>query len=594
MVRLAVNIGFILASVSVLKASLDNASGSLTKRLASFHPPLPPKSNNSWLTITGNTCHVRAKGAAQDDGPTILDAFSLCNNNHEILLDEYYVVNTVMNTTGLSNVQIQLSGTIQYTPNIAYWSANSIPLIYQNATTFWLLGGTNLHLFGGGTIDGNGQIWWDTFASNGEAGVAGGSSTVFARPVPLTIGNTHGALIEDLNIVYSPFWNNFVINSTNVEYRNISLRSVSFSSSVAANTDGWDIYRSCVHPHLSSEISLDLFTALFQRSCHYKGFGYCQIPQLTTDRVSDDDCVSLKPNSTNILVSNLNCNGSHGTSIGSLGQFAGETDIVENVLIENIVMANAQNGARIKVFGGNPSPTSVSGGGTGFVKNVTFSNYRVDNVDNPILIDQCYETAASVCAEFPSQLSISDVHYKNITGTASAAEKGVVVSLECSQPCNDITAQGINIVPPAPFHATFLCSNITSINEVRIVNDIEHLPKVLDAEPDKGDSSVGEGFRLEVMVIVATPSSEELDASVGAGVALLFNVELREVVNDKDDEFETEGVGSVVALLVVVEPNPMAITGTADVVSEKRLVVVIVLCWSSASMIIFSQMDVPP
>lgn len=58
----------------------------------------------------------------------------------------------------------------------------------------------------------------------------------------------------------------------------------------------------------------------------------------------------------------------HGISVGSLGQFAGETDIVENVLAENIVMANAQNGARIKVFGGNPSPTSVSGGGTGHVQ----------------------------------------------------------------------------------------------------------------------------------------------------------------------------------------------------------------------------------
>lgn len=58
----------------------------------------------------------------------------------------------------------------------------------------------------------------------------------------------------------------------------------------------------------------------------------------------------------------------HGTSVGSLGQFAGEVDIVENVMVENIVMANAQNGARIKVFGGNPSPTSISGGGTGHVR----------------------------------------------------------------------------------------------------------------------------------------------------------------------------------------------------------------------------------
>lgn len=53
------------------------------------------------------------------------------------------------------------------------------------------------------------------------------------------------------------------------------------------------------------------------------------------------DCVSFKPNSTNILVQNLHCNGSHGISVGSLGQYKGEVDIVENVLVYNISMFNA-------------------------------------------------------------------------------------------------------------------------------------------------------------------------------------------------------------------------------------------------------------
>lgn len=426
---------FILASAPVFGILLDDP-GSLSRRISPSLSSSALKTANPWLTITGNTCHVRAKGAGQDDGPTILEAFSLCNRDSNILLDGYYVVNTVLNTTGLINVQVQLSGTIQYTPNIAYWSPNSIPLIYQNATTFWLLGGNNIHVYGGGTIDGNGQIWWDEFASNGDAGVAGGSSTTFSRPVPLTVGRTNGGLFENLHIINSPFWHHMVINSSNVEFRNISIHSLSFSSAAAANTDGWDIYRS---DHITIRDSVI---------------------------VNDDDCVSLKPNSTNILVSNLSCNGSHGISVGSLGQFAGETDIVENVFVENIVMANAQNGARIKVFGGNPSPTSVSGGGTGHVQNVTFKNFHVENVDNPVLIDQCYETAASVCAQFPSDLRISDIHYDNVFGTASSAEKGVVVSLECSQPCDDITAEGTNITPPAPLKAQFVCSNITSLNEL--------------------------------------------------------------------------------------------------------------------------------
>ena len=53
------------------------------------------------------------------------------------------------------------------------------------------------------------------------------------------------------------------------------------------------------------------------------------------------DCVSFKPNSTEILVQNLYCNGSHGISVGSLGQYIGEVDIVKNVLVYNISMYNA-------------------------------------------------------------------------------------------------------------------------------------------------------------------------------------------------------------------------------------------------------------
>lgn len=53
------------------------------------------------------------------------------------------------------------------------------------------------------------------------------------------------------------------------------------------------------------------------------------------------DCVSFKPNSTEILVQNLHCNGSHGISVGSLGQYKGEVDIVENVLVFNVSMFNA-------------------------------------------------------------------------------------------------------------------------------------------------------------------------------------------------------------------------------------------------------------
>ncbi|EIN05315.1 hypothetical protein PUNSTDRAFT_146014 [Punctularia strigosozonata HHB-11173 SS5] len=382
------------------------------------------------------TCKVKALGAGQDDGPNILAAFERCGKNGRITLDEYYVVDTLLLTTGLKNVEIDLSGTVQYTPDIAKWSPQSLFLTYQNATTFWFLSGDNIHLYGGGTLDGNGQVWWEHQAAFPNAGTAGGSSRTFARPVPLTVGNASNVVIQDLHMIGSPFWNNFVYQSTNVTYKGININTVSYNSSAPpANSDGWDIYRSSFVTITNSTIN------------------------------NDDDCVSFKPNSTNIVVSHLNCNGSHGISVGSLGQYAGETDIVANISVSDIVMKNAQNGARIKVFGGSPFANSTAGGGTGFVKNVTFTNFQVANVDHPILIDQCYSTAAATCAEFPSTLSISDVHYINVTGTSSGAEKQVVVDLECSANCTDITAVGTNITPPSG-SPEYVCKNIVSASDL--------------------------------------------------------------------------------------------------------------------------------
>ncbi|GBE83849.1 Probable exopolygalacturonase [Sparassis crispa] len=391
-----------------------------------------------YLTVLGSlvtvalaqkVCEVVPLGGNEDDGPAINSAFEDCSQNATVVLDQYYSVDSLLYTANLSNVTIVLSGTVQYTPDIAKWSPGSYYMTYQNATTFWFLSGTNIHMYGGGTIDGNGQVWYDTLNETSNAGTAGGSSITFARPVPLTVGNASHVLIENITEINSPFWNNFVFQSTNVTYRNIHINATSYSSAPAKNTDGWDIYR-------SSDVTI-------------------------TDSVinNDDDCVSLKPNSTNIIVSDLWCNGSHGVS------YAGETDIVANVTVFNITMRYAENGARIKVFGGSPYLNSTTGGGTGYVNNITFEDFAVYHVDNPILINQCYFTNASICQQYPSNLSISDVHYINITGTSSGAEGTVVADLECSAECQDITAEGTNLTSPRG-NATYICKNIASETEL--------------------------------------------------------------------------------------------------------------------------------
>lgn len=253
----------------------------------------------------------------------------------------------------------------QFSANLPYWEANGFNLTFQNASTFWMIGGADVNIFGGGIIDGNGQPWYDAYAAN----------PLILRPILLAIVGLKGGSVTDLNLRHSPQWYNVIINSTDVVYSNITIAGQSTSSNTAKNTDGWDTYR-------SSAITI-------QNSVINNG----------------DDCVSFKPNSTDIVVQGLVCSGSHGISVGSLGQYPGTFDIVEDVYVYNISMSNASDGARIKVWPGAAGFEGIDlqgGGGSGFVRNVTYDNMVLSNVDWAIELTQCYgQSNQTLCNEFP-------------------------------------------------------------------------------------------------------------------------------------------------------------------------------------------------
>ena len=146
-------------------------------------------------------------------------------------------------------------------------------------------------------LDGNGQIWYDLYAED----------IYILRPILFGTIGLHTGSISNLRLRYSPQYYNFVANTTNVVFDSINIAGYSQSANVAKNTDGWDLYRTT--------------NAVIQNSIINNG----------------DDCVSFKPNATEMLVQNMHCNGSHGISVGSLGQYVGEVDIVENVLVRAVL-----------------------------------------------------------------------------------------------------------------------------------------------------------------------------------------------------------------------------------------------------------------
>lgn len=372
-------------------------------------------------------CYVNSHGNGQDDSNYILEALHECNNGGHVVFSQgtQYTIGAALDMTFLKHIDLDIQGYIQFTNDTDYWQANSFKQIFQNATTFFQLGGEDVNVYGGGTIDGNGQIWYDLYASN----------IYILRPILFGTIGLKGGSISDLNLRFSPQYYNFVANSSDVIFSNISISGASLSANVAKNTDGWDTYRSSNIVIQNSNIN------------------------------NGDDCVSFKPNSTDIIVQNLICNGSHGISVGSLGQYIGEVDIVENVYVYNISMSNASDGARIKVWPGLPSTLSgdlQGGGGTGAVSNVTYDTVEITNVDYAIEITQCYgQKNLTLCNQYPSSLTISDVLMQNFYGTTSTKLDPIVGYLVCSSPdvCSDITVRDIAVHSPTGGDR-FTCANI--------------------------------------------------------------------------------------------------------------------------------------
>lgn len=118
-----------------------------------------------------------------------------------------------------------IQGTIQFSNDTNYWQANSFKYAFQASSTFFALGGKDVNIFGGGTIDGGGQIWWDLNAVN--------SSTL--RPILFNVDGLDTGTISNLKMKNPPNWFNLIQNSNDVVIDSLSL-NVSYSGNPAKNT----------------------------------------------------------------------------------------------------------------------------------------------------------------------------------------------------------------------------------------------------------------------------------------------------------------------------------------------------------------------
>lgn len=206
--------------------------------LTSLLPILTAVSQPTWDHHThppgfgshGNICVVPSCGS-NDSAPAIIKAFQECGHSSGserskvIFKNETYHVKQVMNTTGLRNVDIELHGTLLWDTNIPYWLNHSLPVGYQNQSSAWLFGGESVHWqgFGYGTLDGNGQVWYDFI---------NGTNNYPGRPHQITITGTTDSVFEGVRFVQSQMWTMTIIHSKNVLLEDIYVNSTDAKQAV--------------------------------------------------------------------------------------------------------------------------------------------------------------------------------------------------------------------------------------------------------------------------------------------------------------------------------------------------------------------------
>ncbi|KAJ5909211.1 hypothetical protein N7495_001893 [Penicillium taxi] len=346
------------------------------------------------------------------------------NHGGRLLLEKgkLYVIGKILDLTFLDDIEVQLDGEIKFTDNITYWQANNFYYSFQKSITFWVWGGQDIKIFGKGTMNGNGQEWYNSFA--GEEILD--PDNTFYRPILFLTDNATRLSVEGITQLNSPCWTNFFIRTNDVSFDNVYIHAYSTNASARpANTDGFD-------------------------SLNVNGL------RVTNTRVDiGDDCFSPKPNTSNIFVQNLWCNNTHGVSMGSIGQYSGEFDIIENAYIENVTLLNGQVGARLKAWAGEDV-------GYGRINNITYRNIHIENTDKPIVLDQCYfDVNETECAKYPSQVNVTNIIFDNIYGTSSGDWGKVVVGLTCSPSavCSNILLERINLTSPSGY-SEITCDNI--------------------------------------------------------------------------------------------------------------------------------------
>ncbi|KAG6468977.1 hypothetical protein ZIOFF_073672 [Zingiber officinale] len=172
-----------------------------------------------------------------------------------------------------------------------------------------------------------------------------------------------------------------------------------------------------------------------------------------------DDCISIVSGCRRITARNIVCGPGHGISIGSLG-FNQTRANVSNVLVDGAILKGTTNGVRIKTWQG----------GRGYARRIVFQNIEMQNVKNPIIIDQNYCDSEIPCSQQKNAVAVRNVVYRNIKGT-SRSEDAMTLNCSSSVPCQGVLLSNIDLVGAEGVegNVTAVCENLRWLQIGKVV-----------------------------------------------------------------------------------------------------------------------------
>ncbi|KAG8635001.1 hypothetical protein MANES_17G113400v8 [Manihot esculenta] len=370
-------------------------SSSLTKFMDSYYisPDETMETHKGQSSATFNVLDYGAKGDGHTDDTKAFEAAwaAACNVEASTIVvpsGSIFLLHPISfsGPNCAENIVFQLDGKIIAPTTPGSWESELLQWI-----EFTTIKGITIK--GKGVIDGQGSVWWNdlpTHSPDSKVTNELRKKMPSTKPTALRFYGSTDVTVTGITIQNSPQTHLKFDNCTSVQVYGFTAASPGNSP----HTDG-------IHLQNSQDVLI---------------YG--------TDLACGDDCISIQTGCSNVYIHNVNCGPGHGISIGGLGKDNTKA-CVSNVTVRDIAIQD-----------------TLTGGGSGSVQGITFSNIQVSRVETPIMIDQFY-CDSSKCSNESSAVAVSNINYADIKGTYTRNP----IHFACSDnlPCTGVSLDTIEL-----------------------------------------------------------------------------------------------------------------------------------------------------